>query len=113
MKVVNLPMPTKKGSTSRFAKPKPTKKGVDVPEVCFEIVPYEGGFPPIANIVLESTPPLLSRTRSTRRSAVTKFRLPMSRQPLDTLPSSKTHASKRKMSPPALSIATKRRICYP
>lgn len=111
MKVVNLPAPTKKGSTSRFTKSKPTKKGADVLEVCFEIVPYEGGFPPIANIVLKSTP-LLSRTRSTRRFAVTKSRPLMSRQPLDTLPSSMTRASKRKTSPPALSIATKRRICY-
>lgn len=60
MKVVNLPAPTKKGMTSRSAKPKPTKKDADVP--------YEGGFPPIANIVLKSTPRPLSRTRSTRRS---------------------------------------------
>ena len=38
MKVVNLPMPTKKGSTSRFAKCKPAKKGANVPKVCFEII---------------------------------------------------------------------------
>ena len=58
-KVVNLPTPVKKGSMSQSAKPKSTKRGDDSSETCSNIVPYEGGFPSIGNIVLEGSPPLL------------------------------------------------------
>jgi len=57
VKVVNLPVPTKKVLVSRTAKPKSTKKGDDSSETCFDIIPYKGGLPPIGNIVLESSPP--------------------------------------------------------
>ena len=112
MNVVNLPTSTKKSLASRSAKPKPTKKGANVFEVCSDTVPYNGGLPPINNIVLESTPPPSARARSTRRSVVTKSRPPMPRQLSDAPPSSRTHGSKRKTSPLARFTATKRRVCY-
>ena len=58
-KVVNLPTPVKKGSVSQSAKPKSTKRGDNSSETCSNIVPYEGGFPSIGNIVLEGSPPPL------------------------------------------------------
>ena len=46
MKVTNLPIPTKKGFASQFAKPKPAKKGDDSSETCSDIFPFKGGLPP-------------------------------------------------------------------
>ena len=66
--MVNLLAPMKKGSASKSAKPKPTRKGGDASKICSDIVLYQGGLPPIGSIVLESTPPLSARARSTRRS---------------------------------------------
>ena len=99
VKVVNLLAPTKKGSTSKSAKPKPTKKGGDASKIYSDIVLYQGGLPPIGNIVLESTPPLSARARSTRRLVAAQTRPPILRQPLDAPPSSKTHGSKRRRLP--------------
>ena len=47
MKVMNLSMPTKKGSVSWTAKPKSTKKGDDSSETYSDIVLYKGGLPPL------------------------------------------------------------------
>ncbi|KAL4606857.1 hypothetical protein ACB092_09G134500 [Castanea dentata] len=66
VKVVNLPTPAKKGLVSRSAKPKSTKRGNDSFETYSDIVPYEGGFPPIGSIVLKSSPPLSACTYSSR-----------------------------------------------
>ena len=112
VKVVNLPILTKKGSASRSAKPKSAKKGADVSEVCLDIVPYKGGLHPIGNIVLERTPPPPARARSTRRFVVAKSRPPMPRQPSDAPLSSRIRGSKRKTSPPTPSTTTERRVCY-
>lgn len=111
VKLVNLPASTWKGSAFRSAKPKFPKKGIDASKVYSNIVPYKGGLLSISNIVLKSTPPS-TRAHSTRRSATTQPRPPMPRQSLDAPPSSKTHGSKRKTSPPAPSPTTKRRVCY-
>ena len=57
VKVVNLPVPAKKGSVTRTVKPKFAKRGDDSSETYSDIIPYGGGLPPIGNIVLESSPP--------------------------------------------------------
>ena len=111
MKVVNLPAPVKKGLMSRSAKPKSTKKGDDSSETCSNIVPYEGGLPPIGNIVLESSPPS-TRTRSSRRPTTGKPKPSTPRPSIDAPPSSRICDSKRKASPPPPSATTERRVCY-
>ncbi|KAL0005291.1 hypothetical protein SO802_012852 [Lithocarpus litseifolius] len=104
VKVVNLPAPAKKGSMSRFTKPKSTKRGDDSSETCFDIIPYEGCLPPIGNIVLEGSPPPSTSTHSSRRPIVGKPRPSTSRTSMDDYPS-----SKRKTSPPPPSTTTKRK----
>ena len=74
VKVVKLPTPTKKSSVSRFAKPKPAKKGDDSFETCSNIVPYKGKLPPIGNIVLEGSSPPSARTHFSRRPIAGKPR---------------------------------------
>jgi len=92
VKVVNLSMPTKKGSMSWTAKPKSTKKGDDSFETYSDIVLYKGGLPPIGSI---------ARSR------------PLIPKPfVDALPSSKTNGSKRKTSPPAPFAIAERKVCY-
>ena len=71
VKVVNLSTPTKKGSVSQSAKPKSTKKGDDSSETSSDIIPYEGGLPPIGNIVLKGSPPF-ARTHSSKHSTTSK-----------------------------------------
>lgn len=114
MKVENLPLHVQKDSTSKFAKSKSTKKGkvaaTNALEACLEIVHYKEGIPLIGIIIIESTPP--SRTHSTRRSTMAKSKPPLSRQPSNTFPSSRTHGSKKKTFPPVSSTASKRRVCY-
>ena len=112
MKVTNLPVPVKKGSASRSAKPKTTKKGDDSSETCSNIMPFEGGLPLIGNIALESSPPPSTRTRSSRRPITSKSRPTTPRPPVDAPPSSRTQGSKRKTSPPPLSATSERRVCY-
>ena len=112
VKVTNLPIPMKKGSTSRSAKPKPAKKGDDSSETCSNIVPFEGNLPPIGNIVLESSPPSSARTYSSRHPTASKSRPTTPRPSIDASPSSRTRGSKRKKSPPLLSATTERNVCY-
>ncbi|KAK9996519.1 hypothetical protein SO802_021205 [Lithocarpus litseifolius] len=109
VKVVNLPAPAKKGSVSLTAEPKSTKKGDDSSETYSDIVPYEGGLPPIGNIVLESSPPPSAHTCSSRHSTTSKPKPSAPRPAMDTLPSSRTRGSKRKTSPPPLSTTAERR----
>ena len=45
VKLVNLPMPVKKGSVSQIGKPKSTKRGDESSETCFDFIPYGGGLP--------------------------------------------------------------------
>ena len=112
MKVTNLPTPTKKGSASWSAKPKPAKKGDDSSETCSDIVPFEGGLPPIGNIVLKSSPPYSARTLSSRRPTASKSSLAAPRPSVDAPPSSRTQGSKRKTSSPPSSTTTERKVCY-
>ena len=90
VKVVNLPVPVKKGSISRSAKPKPAKKGDDSSETCFDVVPYEGSLPPIGNIVLEDSPPPSACTRSSRHTIAGKSRPAAPRPSADAPSSSRT-----------------------
>ncbi|KAK9998115.1 hypothetical protein SO802_017718 [Lithocarpus litseifolius] len=84
--VLNLPAPAKKGLVSRFTKPKSTKRGDDSSETYSNIVPYEGGLPPIGKPK------------------------PVAPQPsMDAPLTSRTQGSKRKTSPPSSSATTKRR----
>ena len=99
MNVVNLPASIKNGSTSRSAKPKPTKKDADVSEVCSDIVPYKGGLPPVGNIVLKSTPPPFAKAHSARRFVATKSRPPMPKQPSNALPSIRTVVARERHLP--------------
>ena len=108
MKVTNVSVPVKKSS----AKSKSAKKGDDSSETCSDIVPFEGDFPPIGNIVLESSPPPFAHTRSNRRPIAGKSRPTTLRSFVDAPPSSRTQGSKRKTSPPLTSTTTKRRVCY-
>ena len=112
VKVVNLPIPAKKGSVSRTAKPKSTKRGYDSSETYSNLVSYKGGFPPIGNIVLKSSPPPSARIRSSKRSTATKPKPSTPRPFVDAPSSSWTRGSKRKTSPPAPSATAERRICY-
>lgn len=68
VKVVNLPTLAKKGSVSWTVKPKFAKRGDDSSETWSDLVPYKGGLPPINNIVLESSSPSSTRTRSSMHS---------------------------------------------
>ncbi|KAL0004745.1 hypothetical protein SO802_012306 [Lithocarpus litseifolius] len=72
-------------------------------------MPFEGDFPLIGNIVLESSPPPSAHIRSNRRPTADKSRPAASRPSADALPSSRTRSSKRKTSPPPASTTTKRR----
>ena len=112
MKVVNLLTPTKKGSVSRSAKTKSAKRGDDSSETCSDIVPYEGGFPPIGNIVLEGSPSPFACTHSSRHPTAGKPKPVAPRPSIDAPPSSKTRGSKRKTSPLPSSATTERRVCY-
>ena len=112
MKVVNLPTPTKKGSMSWTAKPKSAKKGDDSSKTCSDIVPYEGGLPPIGNIVLKGSPPPSTRTRSSRWPIIGKPKPSAPRSSTDASPSSITCGNKRKTSPPPSTTTTERRVCY-
>ena len=110
--MVNLLAPLKKGSVSQSAKPKSTKRGNDSSETCFDIVPYEGGLPPIGNIVLEDSAPPSTCTHSSRCPTASKLKPSAPRPSMGAPPSSRTRGSKRKTSPPPPSITTKRRVCY-
>ena len=92
VKVMNLPMPAKKGSVSRSTKPKPkpTKKGDDFSKTYSDIVPFEGGLPPMGNVVLECSPPPSTRTHFSRRPTIGKSRLAAPWPSADAPPSSKT-----------------------
>ena len=109
VRVLNLPAPAKKGLVSWIAKPKSAKRGDDSFETCFDIVPYEGGLPPIGNIVLKSSSLPPAFTHSSKRSIASK-RKPLAPRP--TMDSSMTLGSKRKTSPPPSSTSTKRRVYY-
>ena len=107
MKVVNFPIPVKKGSVFWTNKLKSAKRSDDSFETCSDLVPYQGGLPPIGSIVLKSSPPPFACTYSSRRSIASKPKT-------STLasPSSTTHGNKRKTSPLAPFATAKRRICY-
>ena len=113
VKVVNLPALAKKGSMSRSAKPKSTRRGDDSSETCSYIVPYEGGLPPIGNIVLEVSLPPSACTRSSRHLTTIKPKPSAPRPSMDAPPSSRTRGSKRMTSLPPLSTTTERRVYYP
>ena len=112
VKVVNLPAPAKKGLVSWSAKPKSTKRGGDSSKTCSDIVPYEGGLPPIGNIVLKVSPPPSTCTRSNRRLTTSKPKPFAPRPSMDAPSSSRTCSNKRKTSPPPLFATTERRVCY-
>ena len=101
----------KKGSVSSSAKPKLAKKGDDSSKTYSDIVSFEGGLPPIGNIVLESSPPPFAYTYSSRCPTVGKSKLATLRPSTDA-PPSRTRGSKRKTSPPSSSATTERRVCY-
>ncbi|XP_050287237.1 uncharacterized protein LOC126726153 isoform X2 [Quercus robur] len=109
IKVVNLPIPLKKGLVSQTAKPKSAKRDDDSFKTCSDLVSYEGSLPPIGNIVLKSSPPPSFRTYSSRRSTVSKPKPSTPRPSVDAPPSSRTRGSKRKTSPPAPSDTAVRR----
>ncbi|KAL4621264.1 hypothetical protein ACB092_06G215500 [Castanea dentata] len=107
VKVTNIFVPAKKSSAkSKSAK---KKKGDDSSETCLDIVPFESDFPPMGNIVLESTTPLSVRTRSSRCFVVGKSRPIVLRPSTDAPPSSRTQGSKMKTSPPLAPTTTERR----
>ena len=110
--MVNLPMPAKKGFVSWSTKPKPARKGDDSSETCFDIVSFEGGLPPMGNLVMEGSSPPFAYTRSSRHPNASKSRPAAPRPSVDAPPSSKTRGSKRKTTPPILSATTERRVCY-
>ena len=110
--MTNLPIPAKKGSASWSAKPKTAKKGEDSFETCSDIVPFEGGLPPIGSIVLESSLPPSAHTRSSRRPTTSKSRLAALRLYTDAPSFSRTRGNKRKTSPPPLSATSEKRVCY-
>ena len=89
VKVTNISMPMKKSSALRFTKPKFSKKVDDSSETYSDIVPFEGDFPPIGNIVLESSHPPSAHTRSSKRPTVGKSR------PIAPRPSIDAHSSSR------------------
>ena len=102
MKVVNLLVPTKKGSMSRTTKTMSAKKGDDSSKTCSDIIPYKGSLPPIGNIVLESSPPPSARTCSNRHSTAGKPNPPTPKPSVDAFPTSL----------PTLSASAERRVCY-
>ena len=108
MKVTNISVPMKKSS----AKSKSTKRGDNSSETCSDIVPFESDLPPIDDIVLESSLPSSTCTRSSKRPTTGKSRLIAPRPSTDAPPSSRTRGSKRKTSPPPASTTTEKRICY-
>ena len=108
VKVINIPMPGKKG----YAKPKSTKKGGDSSKACSDVVPFESSLLPIGNIVLEGSPPPSAHTRSSIRPTASKSRFVALRLPTDAPPSSRTRGSKRKTSPPHVSTTIEQRVCY-
>ena len=112
MKVVNVPVPIKKGSVSWTTKPNSAKRWDDSSKNYFDIAPYGGAIPPIGNIVLVSPPSTSTRTRSSRHSITSKPKPSAPRPTLDAPPSSRTHGSKKKTSPPAPFSIFKRRACY-
>ena len=112
VKGVSLPLPMKKGSMSRSAIPKSTKRGDDSSKICSDIFPYEGGLPSIGNIVLKAFPPPSTRTRSSRQPITGKPKPSAPRPSIDAPPSSMTHDNKRKTSPPPSSTITERRVYY-
>ena len=107
VKVINIPVPSKKGS----AKSKSSKKGGDSSEACSDVVPFESGLPSIGNIVLKSSPPPSTRTHSSMRPTTNKSKSAALRPFTDAPPSNRTRGSKRKTSPPE-PTTTERRICY-
>ena len=112
MKVVNLPAPVKKGSVSRFAMSKSTKRGDDSSKTCSNIVPFKGGLPPICNIVLKGSPSPSTHTCSNKRPTIGKPKPSAPRPSINAPPSSMTHGNKRKTSPPPPFATTERRVCY-
>ena len=90
VKVVNLPVPTKKGFVSWSAKPKLDKKGDDSSETCSDVVPYEGSLPPMGNIVFEGSPPPFACTRSSKHPTAGRSRLAAPRPSADAPSSSRT-----------------------
>ena len=100
VKITNLSTPGKKGP----AKPKSTKKGV-------EVMPFESDLPPIGRIVLKVSSPSSARTRSSACLAASKPKSTAPRPSTDASPSNRTWGSKRKTSPhPTPTI--ERRVCY-
>lgn len=108
---MNLPTLSKKGLVSQIAKPKFAKKGDDSSETCSDIVPYKEDLPPIGNIVLESSPPLSTRTYSPRHSTTTRSRPPILKPSVDA-PFSRTRGRRRKTSPPVSFATVERIVCY-
>uniref|UniRef100_A0A7N2RDL2 Uncharacterized protein n=1 Tax=Quercus lobata TaxID=97700 RepID=A0A7N2RDL2_QUELO len=93
-------MLVKKSSTSRYAKPKPAKKGDDSSKTYSDIMPFEGGLPLMDNIVLESSPLPSAHTCSNKRPTAGKSKSTALRPSTDA-PSSKTQGNKRKTSLPS------------
>lgn len=93
-------------------KPKSAKKANDSSKTCSNIVLFEGGLPPIGNIVLESSPPYFAHTRTSRRPTVSKAKPATPWLSIDAPSSTKTRGIKRKTSPTPLSTTTERRKCY-
>ena len=91
MKVMNLPIPVKKGSASWSAKPQTAKKGDDSSE---------------------SSPPPSACTHSSRRPIASKSRPTAPRSFVDSPPFCRTRGSERKSSLPPSSTTTKKRVCY-
>ena len=112
VKVVNLPRLVKKGSVSWSAKPKSTKRGHDSSKTYSDIFPYEGGLPPIGNIILEGSLLPFARTRSNRRPTVGKPKPSIPQPSIDTPPSSRTSNNKRRTSLPSPFNTTERGVCY-
>ena len=112
VKMMKLPVPAKKGLVSRTAKPKFAKIGDDSSETYSDIIPYGGDFPPIGNIVLESSPPPSTCTCSSRRSIASNPKPFAPRPSVDAPPYSRTHGSKRKTSSLALFAIAERRVYY-
>ena len=108
MKVINIPMPGKKG----YAKPKSTKKGGDSSKACSDVVPFESSLLPIGNIVLEGSLPPSAHTRSSIRPTASKSKFVALQLPTDAPPSSRTRGSKRKTSPPHVSTTIEQKVCY-
>ena len=112
MKVVNLLVPTKKGSVFQTAKPKSTKKGDDSSDTFSNIIPYKGGLHPIGNIVFKRSPPPSTCTRFSRHSTTSRPKPPALKSSMDAPSSSKNRGNKRKTSLPALSTIAEKRVCY-